>query len=75
MEEEAVSDMFMTCFVLQFSYCGDTRPGQQFEAAQRQHADLCENVSGKAVTLHTILLGVVGLLATAGAVHALACTC
>eukprot|EP00983_Pelagomonas_calceolata_P072124 1151569-Pelagomonas_calceolata.AAC.3 len=30
------------------------------EAAQRQHADLCKNISGKAVTLHTILLGVSG---------------
>eukprot|EP00983_Pelagomonas_calceolata_P085922 1156653-Pelagomonas_calceolata.AAC.4 len=39
-------------------YCGDTRPGQQLEAAQRQHADLCYNVSGTAVTFHTILLGV-----------------
>eukprot|EP00983_Pelagomonas_calceolata_P094437 1157891-Pelagomonas_calceolata.AAC.5 len=32
------------------------RPGQQLEAAQRQHADLCKNISGKAVTLYTILL-------------------
>eukprot|EP00983_Pelagomonas_calceolata_P037345 1136295-Pelagomonas_calceolata.AAC.4 len=37
-----------------------TRPGQQLEAAQRQHADLCKDISGKAVTLHTILLGVGG---------------
>eukprot|EP00983_Pelagomonas_calceolata_P050423 1141964-Pelagomonas_calceolata.AAC.1 len=30
------------------------------EAAQRQHADLCKNTSGKAVTQHSILLGVSG---------------
>eukprot|EP00983_Pelagomonas_calceolata_P124969 1161166-Pelagomonas_calceolata.AAC.2 len=41
-------------------YCKDTRPGQQLEAAQRQHADLCKLISAKAVTLHTILLGVSG---------------
>eukprot|EP00983_Pelagomonas_calceolata_P004980 163068-Pelagomonas_calceolata.AAC.1 len=41
-----------------------TRPGQQLEAAQWQHADLCKNVSGKAVTLHTILLGVSGICRT-----------
>eukprot|EP00983_Pelagomonas_calceolata_P026920 845569-Pelagomonas_calceolata.AAC.1 len=40
------------------NYCGDTRPGQQLEAAQQQNADLCIPVSAKAVTLHTILLGV-----------------
>eukprot|EP00983_Pelagomonas_calceolata_P046683 1140294-Pelagomonas_calceolata.AAC.2 len=38
----------------------NTRPGQQEETAQRQQADLCKNVSGKAVTLCTILLGVGG---------------
>eukprot|EP00983_Pelagomonas_calceolata_P007665 248777-Pelagomonas_calceolata.AAC.1 len=36
------------------------RPGQQLEAAQRQHADLCKLISAKVVTLHTILLGVSG---------------
>eukprot|EP00983_Pelagomonas_calceolata_P009324 301445-Pelagomonas_calceolata.AAC.1 len=41
-------------------YCEDTRPGQQLEAAQRHHADLCKTISGKSVTLHTILLGVGG---------------
>eukprot|EP00983_Pelagomonas_calceolata_P093024 1157731-Pelagomonas_calceolata.AAC.3 len=34
--------------------------GQQLEAAQRQHADLSKNISGKAVTVHIILLGVGG---------------
>eukprot|EP00983_Pelagomonas_calceolata_P019794 624749-Pelagomonas_calceolata.AAC.2 len=38
----------------------DTRPGQQLELAQRQHADLCKDISGKAVTLYTVLLGVGG---------------
>eukprot|EP00983_Pelagomonas_calceolata_P034536 1082440-Pelagomonas_calceolata.AAC.1 len=41
-------------------YCKDTRPGQQLEAAQRQHADLCKSISAKVVTLHAILLGVGG---------------
>eukprot|EP00983_Pelagomonas_calceolata_P007428 242313-Pelagomonas_calceolata.AAC.1 len=41
-------------------YCEDTRPGQKLEAAQWQHADFCKNVSGKAMTLHIILLGVGG---------------
>eukprot|EP00983_Pelagomonas_calceolata_P002397 80785-Pelagomonas_calceolata.AAC.2 len=33
------------------------RCGQQLEAAQRQHADLCKNISGKSVMPHTIFLG------------------
>eukprot|EP00983_Pelagomonas_calceolata_P063402 1147702-Pelagomonas_calceolata.AAC.1 len=41
-------------------YFDDMRPGPQLEAAQWQHADLCKNVGEKAVTLHTILLGVGG---------------
>eukprot|EP00983_Pelagomonas_calceolata_P055517 1144180-Pelagomonas_calceolata.AAC.2 len=36
------------------------RPGQHFEAAQRQHADLCKLIYAKFVTLHIILLGVGG---------------
>eukprot|EP00983_Pelagomonas_calceolata_P075412 1153000-Pelagomonas_calceolata.AAC.4 len=32
----------------------------QLETAQRQHADLCTNISGKAVMLHTIILGTGG---------------
>eukprot|EP00983_Pelagomonas_calceolata_P107208 1159319-Pelagomonas_calceolata.AAC.9 len=36
------------------------RHGQKLEAAPRQHADLCKLISAKAVTLHTILLGVGG---------------
>eukprot|EP00983_Pelagomonas_calceolata_P072357 1151680-Pelagomonas_calceolata.AAC.4 len=31
--------------------CEDTRPGQQLETAQQQHADICKNISGRAVTL------------------------
>eukprot|EP00983_Pelagomonas_calceolata_P059669 1146038-Pelagomonas_calceolata.AAC.1 len=37
-----------------------TRPGQELEAAQRQHTDLSKLISAKVVTLHTILLGVAG---------------
>eukprot|EP00983_Pelagomonas_calceolata_P049414 1141511-Pelagomonas_calceolata.AAC.5 len=36
----------------------DTRPGQHLEEVQRQHADLCKNMSGKGVTLHAIFLSV-----------------
>eukprot|EP00983_Pelagomonas_calceolata_P072984 1151962-Pelagomonas_calceolata.AAC.1 len=45
-------------------YCEYTRPGQQLEAAQRQHADLCKVnnlLNTKVVTLHTTLLGVGGI--------------
>eukprot|EP00983_Pelagomonas_calceolata_P120154 1160678-Pelagomonas_calceolata.AAC.1 len=41
-------------------YCEGTRPGQQLEVAQRQHANLCNPINAKAVTLHTLLLGVGG---------------
>eukprot|EP00983_Pelagomonas_calceolata_P110247 1159649-Pelagomonas_calceolata.AAC.14 len=44
--------------LIEIKYCEDTRPGQQLEAAQRQHADLCKLISAKTVTLHTIPLGV-----------------
>eukprot|EP00967_Tisochrysis_lutea_P012352 scaffold13867_cov20-Tisochrysis_lutea.AAC.1 len=33
----------------------DMRPGQQLQAAQRQHKDLCTLIGAKAVTPHTIL--------------------
>eukprot|EP00983_Pelagomonas_calceolata_P044986 1139513-Pelagomonas_calceolata.AAC.2 len=36
------------------------RPGQQSEAAQRQHANLCKLIKAKVVTLYTILFGVGG---------------
>eukprot|EP00967_Tisochrysis_lutea_P007674 scaffold9171_cov17-Tisochrysis_lutea.AAC.1 len=45
---------------IESKYCEDRRPEQLVEAAQRQHAEICQNVSGKAVALHTILLGVGG---------------
>eukprot|EP00983_Pelagomonas_calceolata_P081530 1155609-Pelagomonas_calceolata.AAC.3 len=40
------------------------RPGQQSQAAHRQDADLCKLSCAKAVTLHTILLGVGGTCCT-----------
>eukprot|EP00983_Pelagomonas_calceolata_P122358 1160900-Pelagomonas_calceolata.AAC.5 len=46
--------------LIETKYCEDTRPGQQLEAAQEQHADLCKLINAKVVTLHTILLGVGG---------------
>eukprot|EP00983_Pelagomonas_calceolata_P114856 1160135-Pelagomonas_calceolata.AAC.9 len=33
--------------LIEISYCEDTKPGQQLEAAQRQHADLCKNTREK----------------------------
>eukprot|EP00983_Pelagomonas_calceolata_P072795 1151882-Pelagomonas_calceolata.AAC.2 len=36
------------------------RPGQQLEAAQRQHTDFYKLINAKVATLHTILLGVGG---------------
>eukprot|EP00983_Pelagomonas_calceolata_P073147 1152022-Pelagomonas_calceolata.AAC.1 len=49
---------------VEVKYCEDPRPGQQSKAAQRQHAhaDICKNISGKAVTSHTILLVLEGLI-------------
>eukprot|EP00983_Pelagomonas_calceolata_P048033 1140888-Pelagomonas_calceolata.AAC.3 len=38
--------------------CVQLRPGQQLAKPQRHHADLCKNISWKAFTLYTILLGV-----------------
>eukprot|EP00983_Pelagomonas_calceolata_P046257 1140075-Pelagomonas_calceolata.AAC.3 len=37
--------------LIEIKLCEDTRPGQQLEPPQWQHADLCKNFSGKAVTL------------------------
>eukprot|EP00983_Pelagomonas_calceolata_P004937 161893-Pelagomonas_calceolata.AAC.1 len=44
--------------LIKTKYYEDARPGQHVEAAPRQYADLCKNRCGKAVTLHTILLGI-----------------
>eukprot|EP00983_Pelagomonas_calceolata_P131039 1161738-Pelagomonas_calceolata.AAC.6 len=46
-------------------------PGQQLEAAQRQHAELCKNISGKAVTLHTIMMILLGVGGTCCTEHTL----
>eukprot|EP00983_Pelagomonas_calceolata_P012945 413560-Pelagomonas_calceolata.AAC.1 len=46
--------------LIEIKYCEYTRPGQQLEAAQWQHTDLCKLNSAKVVTLHTILMGVGG---------------
>eukprot|EP00983_Pelagomonas_calceolata_P124441 1161106-Pelagomonas_calceolata.AAC.12 len=46
--------------LIETKYCEDTRSGQQLEAAQGQHANLCNLTNAKAVTLHVILLGVGG---------------
>eukprot|EP00983_Pelagomonas_calceolata_P091953 1157613-Pelagomonas_calceolata.AAC.2 len=46
--------------LIEIKCCKDSRPGQQLEKAQRQHADLRKSSSAKVVTLHSILLGVGG---------------
>eukprot|EP00983_Pelagomonas_calceolata_P051260 1142334-Pelagomonas_calceolata.AAC.1 len=55
--------------LIEIKYCEDTRPGRQLEAAQQQHADLCKNINGKVVMLHTILLGVGGTCYTEHTLH------
>eukprot|EP00983_Pelagomonas_calceolata_P040644 1137707-Pelagomonas_calceolata.AAC.3 len=47
-------------YLIKIKYCEDTRPGQQFEAAWWQHADLCKLIGAEVVTLHTVLLGIGG---------------
>eukprot|EP00983_Pelagomonas_calceolata_P007158 233270-Pelagomonas_calceolata.AAC.1 len=45
---------------IKIKYCEDKRPGQQLEAAKWRHTGKCKNVSGRAVAIHIILLGVGG---------------
>eukprot|EP00983_Pelagomonas_calceolata_P047294 1140563-Pelagomonas_calceolata.AAC.1 len=52
-------------YLIEIEYCEDTRPGGQLEALQQQHSELCKQLQGAEVTLHTILLGVVGTNYTA----------
>eukprot|EP00983_Pelagomonas_calceolata_P121080 1160765-Pelagomonas_calceolata.AAC.8 len=47
--------------IIEIKYYEDTRPGAQLEASQQQHRELCKQLQGAEITLHTILLGVVGL--------------
>eukprot|EP00983_Pelagomonas_calceolata_P123287 1160991-Pelagomonas_calceolata.AAC.3 len=44
--------------------CGDSRPGAQLKP-QQQHKQLCQQLQGAKITLHTILLGVDGTVYTA----------
>eukprot|EP00983_Pelagomonas_calceolata_P124341 1161097-Pelagomonas_calceolata.AAC.3 len=46
--------------LIEIKHCEDTKPGQQLEAAQQQHADPRKHMSAKVVTLRTIPLGVGG---------------
>eukprot|EP00983_Pelagomonas_calceolata_P126668 1161328-Pelagomonas_calceolata.AAC.2 len=45
----------------QIKCCEDTRPGVQLEVSRQQHSELCE-LQGAEITLHTILLGVGGII-------------
>eukprot|EP00983_Pelagomonas_calceolata_P052551 1142891-Pelagomonas_calceolata.AAC.2 len=47
------------------NYCIDTRPGAQLEASQEQDSELCKQLQAAEITLHTILLGVGGIVYTA----------
>eukprot|EP00983_Pelagomonas_calceolata_P124971 1161167-Pelagomonas_calceolata.AAC.1 len=49
---------------LEVKYCKDTRPKNQLEACKQQHHDLCRHRSRASaqVTLHTIMLGVGGVI-------------
>ena len=46
--------------LIEIKYCEDTRPEHQLAAAQQQHAQLCNLIDAKAVTIQSILLGVCG---------------
>eukprot|EP00983_Pelagomonas_calceolata_P063360 1147688-Pelagomonas_calceolata.AAC.3 len=50
---------------IEIKYCEDTRPAAQLEASQQQHSELCKQLQGAEMTLHTILLGVGGTIYTA----------
>eukprot|EP00983_Pelagomonas_calceolata_P035155 1099511-Pelagomonas_calceolata.AAC.1 len=43
--------------LIEFKYCEDARPGAELEASQQQqHSELCNQLQGAKITLHTILL-------------------
>eukprot|EP00983_Pelagomonas_calceolata_P059660 1146029-Pelagomonas_calceolata.AAC.1 len=50
---------------IEINYCEDTRPGAQLQASQQQHSELCKQLQGADITLHTIFLGVGGTIYTA----------
>eukprot|EP00983_Pelagomonas_calceolata_P055241 1144060-Pelagomonas_calceolata.AAC.1 len=52
--------------LVEIKYCEDTRPKNQLEASKQQHHDLCCHLSRDSaqVTLHTILLGMGGVIYT-----------
>eukprot|EP00983_Pelagomonas_calceolata_P053268 1143232-Pelagomonas_calceolata.AAC.1 len=52
--------------LVEVKYCEDTRPKDQLEASKQQHRDLCHHLSRALaqITLHTILLGVGGVIYT-----------
>ena len=47
---------------MEVKYCEDTRLRKQLEASAQQHSELCKHLQGATVTLHTILLGVGGVM-------------
>eukprot|EP00983_Pelagomonas_calceolata_P065991 1148812-Pelagomonas_calceolata.AAC.20 len=52
--------------IVEVKCCEETRPKNQLEASKQQHRDLCRDLSRTSaqVTLHTILLGVGGVVYT-----------
>eukprot|EP00983_Pelagomonas_calceolata_P051397 1142385-Pelagomonas_calceolata.AAC.1 len=51
--------------LIETKHCKDARPGAQLEASQQQHSELCQQLQGAEITLHTNLLGVGGTIYTA----------
>ena len=48
--------------LVEVKYCEGTRPNNQLEASKQKHKELCRNLQGAKITLHTILLGVGGTI-------------
>ena len=48
--------------LVEVKYCEDTRPKKQLEANTQQHSEPCKHLQGARVNLHTILLGVGGVI-------------
>eukprot|EP00983_Pelagomonas_calceolata_P070175 1150679-Pelagomonas_calceolata.AAC.1 len=44
--------------LIEINHCGDTKPGALLEVSQQQHKQLCQQLQGADITLHTILLGI-----------------
>eukprot|EP00983_Pelagomonas_calceolata_P130659 1161701-Pelagomonas_calceolata.AAC.2 len=57
--------------LIEIKYYKDTWPGAQLEASQQEHSELCKQLQGAEITIHTILLGVGGTIYTAISLQAI----